>query len=157
MPKPRTIAVRLTRLTNPPYTSELSSILVNAFSQDALFNVECPDQDSIDAMRRKIEGDIRNVSKETEPHSTASVWDATDTETGQVLGVARWKHAAHAPSKGIQDDRSLSFGSAPELYGSLSAMKKGALMGSQPFHYKPPITALSAYGFIRLSFLTAGF
>lgn len=129
------MAIQVTRVTDPRHIPELSSILAKAFSHDPLFKVECPDQDSINAMRRETEHDVQSILNETGPH-TASVWAATNTLTGQILGFARWTHAVHPPIKHIPNEPSPSSYSAPELYANLSAIKKATLMRSGPFHCK---------------------
>ncbi|KAL4985303.1 hypothetical protein BDW68DRAFT_179834 [Aspergillus falconensis] len=134
------MAIHAARLTDSRCSRRLSAVLASAFAHDPLFRIECPDQTSVEGMRRETERELESIILRSALSSTnnASVWAAIDRSTGQIVGFARWKHADQHPTKaggdpGAADPFTLP-GSAPELYGRLSTGKKKTLMGLRPFH-----------------------
>ncbi|BAE63983.1 unnamed protein product [Aspergillus oryzae RIB40] len=138
--KSLTAGIEVSRMTDPQHASQLSSILINAFSHDEIFKIECPDESSINDMKTETESTIEAIVQNTGPGG-ASVWTA-QTESGQIVGYAQWKHAVCLPDQDTEQyECSGSLLSAPELYGNLSAMKRAVLMKSTPFHL--PLTTES--------------
>lgn len=133
--KSLTAGIEVSRMTDPQHASQLSSILINAFSHDEIFKIECPDESSINDMKTETESTIEAIVQNTGAGG-ASVWTA-QTESGQIVGYAQWKHAVCLPDQDTEQyECSGSLLSAPELYGNLSAMKRAVLMKSTPFHRK---------------------
>jgi len=127
-------AIKAARATDPCHTPELSSILAKAFSHDPLHHIECPDENSIETMRRQTERDMQSIITETGP-CNASIWTATDSLTGQILGFSWWTRNLYA-DKPIPNEHAPPVHSAVESYANLSAIKKATLMGSGPFYCK---------------------
>ncbi|KAE8332930.1 hypothetical protein BDV39DRAFT_188976 [Aspergillus sergii] len=131
--KSLTAGIEVSRMTDPQHASQLSSILIKAFSHDELFKIECPDESSINDMKTQTESTIEAIVQNTGPGG-ASVWTA-QTESGQIVGYAQWKHAVCLLDQDTeQHECSGSLLSAPELYGNLSATKRAVLMKYTPFH-----------------------
>ncbi|KAE8310619.1 hypothetical protein BDV41DRAFT_579314 [Aspergillus transmontanensis] len=132
--KSLTAGIEVSRMTDLQHASQLSSILIDAFSHDELFKIECPDESSINDMKTQTKSTIESIVQNT-GSGGASVWTA-QTESGQIVGYAQWKHAVCLLDQDTeQHECSGSLLSAPELYGNLSATKRAVLMKYTPFHY----------------------
>ncbi|KAL4972645.1 acyl-CoA N-acyltransferase [Aspergillus desertorum] len=134
------MTISVARLADARYSRKLSAILASAFAHDPLFKIECPDRTSVEATRRETMRELNSIILSSAPGRkiNESVWVATNTSTGQIVGFARWKHADSHPFKfeAASDDADPfpSSGPAPELYARLLAMKRNALLGLEPFH-----------------------
>ncbi|PGH13062.1 hypothetical protein AJ79_03899 [Helicocarpus griseus UAMH5409] len=73
------------------HASRLASITADAFANDLLFKLECPDDDAIDAMKRHDEASFHDITEgNSSPPNIISVCVVADRITGHVLGYAKW-------------------------------------------------------------------
>ncbi|KAB8212091.1 hypothetical protein BDV34DRAFT_219305 [Aspergillus parasiticus] len=111
---------------------------IDAFSYDELFKVECPDKSSINDMKTRTESTIEAIVQNTGPGG-ASVWTA-QTETGQIVGYAQWKHAVCLSDQDTEQHKC-----SGSLLSALSFLQAFSIdsTGSLAYFFIPPKTSKS--------------